>query len=576
LSRKLNSKGIIATAFLFSIMLFSQQYAFNVSGMQSNQSSNEISLNSYYNYWSPAIEISEGSTILSLRPEVAVDPFDNVHIIWSDAADITGTSSSDWDVFHRYWNETTTSWSSIELVSVGSSGASEAPRIVADELGNLHAVWFDWPADSDINYAFWDVQTQTWGVPEEVDLSSTQNSLWPDIAVKNGDVFLVWQDLTNMLGAGSDHDLFFKRRFSNGTWSSTELITTESNQLSRFPSIFVDDAENVYVSWDDETDYAGAGADLDVFFKMRDATTGSWSTTEVISAGLSVKHQRSKIVVDNEGNRHIVWFNFTQNTRDFEEDKDIFYRMWNDTLSSWGGIEIVSTESDTRSEVPEIILDDEGNVHCFWFDRIDYDGTGVDTDIFYKVRNVDTNNWQNLTLITPNNYVDTWRPVAAMDSQKRIHLVWQDGIRTGDVDVIYSYGIDTFSNMELSLIDSPEDLVYEINTTSHSLSWTLQDDNVSSTFYTITRNGTEVQNGSWNSLEAFSLNVDNLGLGVYEYLLNATDGYGNYLQDIVYVSVVTDLPSNFDFDFVVNVAFGAIIATTVVLFSMAFTRRKRK
>ena len=65
--------------------------------------------------------------------------------------------------------------------------------------------------------------------------------------------------------------------------ATIEVISTESNEASSNPDIAVDVAGHIHIIWDDAKDYGGAGPDVDVFYKCWNATTGIWTSAEVIS-----------------------------------------------------------------------------------------------------------------------------------------------------------------------------------------------------------------------------------------------------------------------------------------------------
>jgi len=109
----------------------------------------------------------------------------------------------------------------------------------------------------------------------------------------------------------------------DGSWTATEVISTESTDGSDYPSLAVDPDGNIHVAWYEDTDYGGSGADRDIFYKAK--IDGSWTTTEVIS-----------------------------------------------------------TESTDPSYVPSLAVDPDGNIHVAWFDDTDYGGAGTDPDVFYK------------------------------------------------------------------------------------------------------------------------------------------------------------------------------------------------
>ncbi|MHA1218176.1 MAG: hypothetical protein ACTSSN_09980 [Candidatus Heimdallarchaeaceae archaeon] len=55
--------------------------------------------------------------------------------------------------------------------------------------------------------------------------------------------------------------------FRTWRWNTTEVISTESTAISREPSLAVDSARNVHITWHDNTNYDGSGDDYDIFYK---------------------------------------------------------------------------------------------------------------------------------------------------------------------------------------------------------------------------------------------------------------------------------------------------------------------
>jgi hypothetical protein len=140
----------------------------------------------------------------------------------------------------------------------------------------------------------------------------------------------------------------------------------------------------VHITWQDYTDYGGSGTDTDIFYKHWNATTATWTTTEVVSTESSNSSYRGPtLAADGSGNVHITWGDDT-NYGGSGTDIDIFYKYWNATTATWTTTEVVSTESTGDSEAPTIAADGSGNVHIAWHDYTDYGSSGTDRDIFYK------------------------------------------------------------------------------------------------------------------------------------------------------------------------------------------------
>ena len=537
-----------------------------------------------YSIWSTAQVVSTDSDQRSLRPAVAVDNLDNIHIVWEDLTNFA-SSGSDSDIFYRFYNITTEIWSTTEVISTESSGNSHAPMISSDEVGNLHISWRDVTAYGGSG-GDWDVfykqihANGTRTTTEVVSTESTSNVIWLDIDAKNGKAHVTWQDTTNYLGSGIDNDVLYKHRLVNGSWTTAEVVSTESNALSRFPSIEIDEGENVHISWDDASNINGAGSDEDVFYKMKNASTGIWTTTEVISTESGSDSQRSKLIVDHLGNKHIVWFDPTDYVG-AGTDRDILYKRWDVGSSSWLSTEIVSTESTSSSEVPTLIADENGNLHAFWFDTTNYNSAGVDQDVFYKKWDMNSKTWGLTRVISTSSSDDSWRPVVAIDSRSFLHVVWHD--RTPnyqgsgvDIDIFYTRGIDPDTIAEIEIVNSPDDLTYLVNTTGHILSWLVTDDNFTNPTYSIYQNGSEVVNQAWVPDEPIEFNADGFLLGVHNITLVATDGFGNYVEDTVMITVTLVEENKFDSETLLNAIYGVLITVGVVTVSMLLLLRRRR
>jgi hypothetical protein len=199
-----------------------------------------------------------------------------------------------------------------------------------------------------------------------------------------GNVYVVWHDLTDYNGAGTDADIFYRSwNATSNMWTTTEVVSTGFSGTSYYPSIAVDDYGNVYVVWHDLTDYNGAGTDWDIFYKRWNAITNMWMMTEVVSTGLSGNSYYASIAMDDYGNVNVVW----QDLTDYNgagTDWDIFYKRWNATNNTWMTTAVVSTGLSGNSNSPSIAMDDYGNVYMVWYDITDYNGAGTDADIFYR------------------------------------------------------------------------------------------------------------------------------------------------------------------------------------------------
>ena len=194
-----------------------------------------------------------------------------------------------------------------------------------------------------------------WSTIEVVSTECSSYSFYSSAAIDSkNNIHVVWHDWTNYLGYGTDWDIFYKMwNSTTKTWSITEVVSTESTTDSSYPIIAVDSIDNVHVVWEDVFNYLSCGADQDIFYKYRNSNTQTWSALEVISTESTGHSYNPKIEIDSKDNIHIVWEDVT-NYLSCGTDSDIFYKYWNDTTQAWSGTEIVSTESTNHSGFPAL------------------------------------------------------------------------------------------------------------------------------------------------------------------------------------------------------------------------------
>ena len=128
----------------------------------------------------------------------------------------------------------------------------------------------------------------------------------------------------------------------------------------------------------------------------------------------------------------------------------------------------------------------------------------------------------------------------------------------GNWSEVWSFSIDT----EPPVINSPEDIEYEVGETGNNFSWNPQDDNPSS--FIIYLDDVEIQSGVWNSSsEELLIIVDGLSVGIYNYTIYVVDSVGNSIIDTVIVTVIEvvipEIQQSLSFILPVFVAVGIIV-----------------
>ncbi|MHA1651667.1 MAG: hypothetical protein ACTSYB_15860 [Candidatus Helarchaeota archaeon] len=172
--------------------------------------------------------------------------------VWIDAIDYSWALG-----YYLNRNMDYIAWkTSTKIISTESTANSYDPEIAIDNLGNIHIVWSDWAdyigvdTDSNIFYKCWNITSKSWTKTEVISLESNQNSYEPSISVdKSGNVHIIWFECTNQYGIFTDFEICYSRwNKTRNFWTPMEIISTESINSSRGPTIAVDNTGQVHIA----------------------------------------------------------------------------------------------------------------------------------------------------------------------------------------------------------------------------------------------------------------------------------------------------------------------------------------
>lgn len=399
-------------------------------------------------HWTEIDILSIASGLDSDNPEIVVDSSNNVHVVWSDPTDYPSDGDADGDIFYKCWNSSAKLWQSIEIVSSESDATSFTPSLDVDLEGNVYVVWVDNDdilgsgIDQDIFFKKKNVVTDAWSSAELISSGSNSASSSPNIFLEESDIHVTWGDLGDITGgSGGDKDLFYKKwDSSSSAWGTTELISIQATDNSDNSQIDVDDEGNVHVIWTDYTDYLGAGTDVDIWYNVRDSSSGTWDYMKLVSTESSLSSVVPDMVMDSNGDIHVTWAD-TTNYDGSGTDRDIFYKRWDSTLGIWTYTIVVSEESTDESNYPRIIVDQEDLIHITWIDATNYASIGTDQDVFYKHWLQEIDVWSDLIIVAPESTSSVVDLAIAVDTLGHIHFTWVDptnykGANTDD-DIFY-------------------------------------------------------------------------------------------------------------------------------------------
>jgi hypothetical protein len=507
------------------------------------QSVNDKDLSSWW--WEPLELISTEFDTNNYYSRIAVDNRNDIHIVTCSGEDIL-SAGTDLDVFYKKFDYVTKSWSELELVSTGSSSFSEVPEIAIDSAGSIHIVWLESDdilgsgPDRDICYR--GKTSSGWSSIELVSVESDSTSTYVSIvADSNGVTHVVWEDFADIIIVDGNQDIYYKHRSAVGIWSAAEIVTDLSIQSAYNPEIQLDSQENVIIAWNDLSNILGSGTDQDVFYRQLDKDLITWSPLKLISSESDSTSASPSLSKGVDGIIHIIWYDYS----DYEgagTDADIFYKNYDSSLDSWSISDIVSTESTGTSFRPEVGVDGTNSIYVIWEDTTDVGGGGTGNNILFKYLDLNTHTWSSLAILTYNHIASSFYPDLVVDSLGHVHTIFLDNdpslLGSGaDNDLFYKKFVGTPIQPVLDEINPNPISVGNI-----SLSWSSVQD---ATNYEIFRETSQFSSVSGltpidtSTTTSYTDTVNTTGY--YYYAIVATNEYGESLvSNVEFVEVIEE------------------------------------
>ncbi len=389
--------------------------------------------------------VSPESNSNAYRAIIDVDRHNTVHIAWKDKSNIYG-SGDDWDIFYKQ-KEIDGNWSTLEVISFNSVEECSCLSMDSDEEGNIYVAWkeriYGVQGISSSQIFFSERKNEdTWSDQVMISTETNGSANCPFMSVDDfGLIHVVWTDNTNYKQSGEDFDVFYKFRSLNGTWSKTEVVTTNSVSDSSRPFLDIDRNGTIHLVWEEKSSMDDGIIHWNVFY-IQKPLKGSWSEKKLLSYDSDADSNRPLVKVDDLGIVHVIWID--QDDMLYSGlDSDIFYKQKNHQ-DEWSSLELISTESKTAISWSSLSVDTDGNAHIAWVDSTNHLNSGFDTDVYYRLKskNKTVNPTELISIESENNSAWTW---LAVDHTGIVHFCWWDNMDDWVTFYRYKYCISTIS-----------------------------------------------------------------------------------------------------------------------------------
>jgi hypothetical protein len=180
----------------------------------------------------------------SWRPSMVSASATHVHVVWED-------DTPDTDVPEVYYTKSTDggdNWASNRRITY-TSGGSLNPDLAVDPFGDLHAVWEDWtPGSYEIYYKKSTDGGATWTSAERLTWTPDISRFADILADPSGQLHVVWRDRTP-----GNYEVYYRESTDGGiTWEAKRRLTWTFGE-SYNPVIAVEASGALHVVWFDNT-----------------------------------------------------------------------------------------------------------------------------------------------------------------------------------------------------------------------------------------------------------------------------------------------------------------------------------
>ena len=199
--------------------------------------SQEICYQRYNGQWFPNPRRLTQTAGPSVNPSVVVTSNNDLHLVWEEKAVS--------EIFYRHYNFATGFWDSSINVS-GTAGLSRDPFIMVHN--GLYVFFADRTNQSNFDIRYRHGDGQNWQPVVQVDTTPGDSYLPVAVSDAYNRIHLCWSDSTP-----GNIDIFYKCLTPDSGWSLT-INLTQTPETSHFPTLTIDNLQNIYLYWQEDKD----------------------------------------------------------------------------------------------------------------------------------------------------------------------------------------------------------------------------------------------------------------------------------------------------------------------------------
>lgn len=242
--------------------------------------------------------------------------------------------------------------------------------------------------------------------------SSTAKTSNRDIAMdSSGNLHCVYAKTTGKYPDNKNNIFHAKSTDGGQNWTETQI--SSENYYCLHSSLAIDSNDNLHVVWEgvwteDSTAY------YQIYYSK--FSSGSWSTQAAITSG-SYNSGNPSIAIDSSDNIHVV-FNGGYSGVSYQQIRYLKY-----SGGSWSAVSNITSDSYLRYD-PSIAIDSNDYIHVVWEGKSS--NYKYSNQIFYSKYTNAWSGWSAPLALTTDGDYEHVNPCIAIDSNDRLHVVWEE------------------------------------------------------------------------------------------------------------------------------------------------------
>jgi hypothetical protein len=221
-------------------------------------------------------------------------------------------------------------------------------------------------------------------------------------------------DINDLSGNPLVADYNWSFTTAEGSWGTTEKITTDTTAGSDDPQVSLDSSGNAIAVWSQYN-----GSVNDIYSNRFDGN--DWGTAEPIETGAGSASSRPQVAFDSSGNAIAVW----------RQNESGGFSIWANRFdgNDWGIAELIETSAG-GAEFPQIAVSSNGNAIAVWQQE---DSSGDPVNIWanhFDVNRSGGPGWGTAELIETNDD-DALEAQVGIDGNGHAIAVWRQSDGSG-------------------------------------------------------------------------------------------------------------------------------------------------